>query len=121
MNDRGSSRSQEGAIPTRTLVTLACLLLAPPLAPFAWVVASGDERPVYLRSVWVRAGIVVLVLSALPLLVVGALGHRLGLTSDPNPNPIGLGLLCVAGAVLGAILTGIGASTTARAIRRGDA
>jgi hypothetical protein len=108
-------------MPTRSLVTLACLLLAPPLAPFIWIALSGDERPVYLRSMWVRAGLTVLVLSALPLLFVGALGHRLGLTSDPNPNPIGLGLLFVAGALLGAILAAIGAFTTARAIRRGDA
>lgn len=108
-------------MPARALLTLACLLLAPPLAPFAWIAASGDERRVYLRSAWVRAGIGVLVLSTLPLLIVGVLGYRLGLTSDPNPNPIGLGLLFVAGAMLGAILAAIGAFTTARAIRRGDA
>ena len=72
----------------------------------------------YLRSSWVQAGLGVLVLSALPLLVMGVFGHRLGLTSDPSPNPIGLGLLFVAGALLGAILTAIGAFATAGAIRR---
>jgi hypothetical protein len=104
---------------TRTLVTLACLVTAPPLAPFAWIAASGDERPAYLRSSWVRAGIGVLALSALPLLVVGTVGYRLGLTSDPEPNPVGLGLLFVAGAVVGAILAAIGAFTTAGALSRG--
>ena len=108
-------------MPSRTLLTLLCTVLAPPLAPFVWIAASGDERPIYLRSSWVRAGLAVLVLSALPLLVVGAFGYELGLTSDPNPNPIGLGLLFVAGALLGAILTAIGALTTAGAIRRGVA
>lgn len=108
-------------MPSRTTLTLLCCVLAPPLAPFVWIMTSGDERPVYLRSSWVRAGLGVLVLSALPLLVVGTFGYRLGLTSDPNPNPVGLGLLFVAGALLGAILTAIGAFATAAAIRRGTA
>ena len=108
-------------MPSRTMITLACLVLAPPLAPFAWIAASGDERPAYLRSAWVRASLVVLALCSLPLLVVGVFGYQLGLTSDPNPNPIGLGLLFVAGAVLGSILAAVGAFTTAGAIRRGSA
>jgi hypothetical protein len=93
-------------------------VLAPPLAPFVWIMTSGDERPAYLRSSWVRAGLGVLVLSALPLLVVGTFGYQLGLTSDPDPNPIGFGLLFVAGALLGAILVAIGAFVTAAALRR---
>ena len=47
-------------MPSRMLITLACLVLAPPLAPFAWIAASGDERPAYLRSFWVRASLVVI-------------------------------------------------------------
>ena len=108
-------------MPSRLMLTLACLVLAPPLAPFAWIAASGDERPVYLRSLWVRASLVVIALCTLPLLVVGMLGYRLGLTLDPNPNPVGLGLLFLTGAVLGAILAAIGAFTTAGAISRGRA
>jgi len=103
----------------RVLLTLACLCLAPPLAPMVWIVASGDERATYLRSTWVRAGLACMALGALPLLVFAVFGRQLGLTSDPNPNPIGLGLLFLAGAVAGAILTGIGAFRTATAIRRG--
>ena len=106
---------------SRALLTLACALLAPPLAPLAWIVASGEERPTYLRSTWVRAGLGIMALSALPLLVVGVFGYRLGLVSDPDPNPIGLGLVFLAGAVIGAILVAVGAFTTAAAIRRGDA
>lgn len=104
----------------RALLTLACTLLAPPLAPLAWIFASGEERPIYLRSKWVRVGLGCMALSALPLLVVGVFGYRLGLTADPDPNPIGLGLLFLAGAVIGAILVALGAFTTAAAIRRGD-
>jgi len=108
-------------VPSRGLLTLACLFLAPPLAPIVWIAASGDERPTYLRSAWVRAGLACMGLAALPLLLFGVFGHQLGLTSDPNPNPIGLGLLFLAGAVVGAILVGIGAFLTATAIRRGEA
>ena len=108
-------------MPSRLMLTLACLVLTPPLAPFAWIAASGDERPVYLRSLWVRASLVVIALCTLPLLVVGMFGYQLGLTSDPNPNPVGLGLLFLTGAVLGAILAAIGAFTTAGAISRGRA
>ena len=105
-------------MPSRALLTLASAVLVPPLAPVVWVFASGDERPRYLRSGWVRAGLACMALSALPLLVVSAAAH-LGLTRDPDPNPIGLGLLFVAGAVLGSILVAIGAFGTASAIRRG--
>ena len=108
-------------MPSRRMITLACLVLAPPLAPFAWIAASGDERPAYLRSAWVRASLVVVALCTLPLLVVGTFGYQLGLTSDRNPNPVGLGLLVVVGAALGSILAAIGAFTTASAIGRGRA
>jgi hypothetical protein len=108
-------------VPPRILLTLASAVLAPPLAPLVWIFASGDERPIYLRSAWVRAGLACMALAALPLLVVGTFGHALGLTDDPHPNPIGLGLLFVAGAIVGAILVAIGAFGTAAAIRRGDA
>ena len=105
----------------RTALTLVSLVLAPPLAPLVWVFASGRERSAYLRSSLVRAGLACMALSALPLLVVGVFGYRLGLTSDPNPNPVGLGLLFIAGVTIGGILIAIGAFLMAGAIRRGEA
>lgn len=47
----------------------------------------------YLRNVWIRIGLVLVVLGSGPLLLVGFLS-TIGI-GDPNPNPIGLGLLFV--------------------------
>ena len=44
----------------------------------------------FSRLFWI--GLALLVLGTGPLLVIGA-AAELGLTSDPNPNPIGPGLL----------------------------
>jgi hypothetical protein len=46
----------------------------------------------YLRSVWVRVGLVLLVVGAAPLLFIIA-AAAVGLWPDPNPNPVGPGLL----------------------------
>ncbi len=46
----------------------------------------------YLRSGWVRAGIALLVIGASPLLFI-IVAADLGFWPDPNPNPIGPGLL----------------------------
>jgi hypothetical protein len=46
----------------------------------------------YLRSGWVRAGIALLVIGASPLLFI-IVAAGLGFWPDPNPNPIGPGLL----------------------------
>jgi hypothetical protein len=46
----------------------------------------------YLRSGWVRVGLALLVLGSGPLLTIVLLA-ALGLWPDPNPNPIGPGLL----------------------------
>jgi hypothetical protein len=47
----------------------------------------------YLKSRWVRAGLALLVLGSGPLLfIIGA--AAVGLWPDPNPNPIGPGMLC---------------------------
>jgi hypothetical protein len=47
----------------------------------------------YLKSRWVRAGLALLVLGSGPLLfIIGA--AKVGLWPDPNPNPIGPGMLC---------------------------
>jgi hypothetical protein len=44
------------------------------------------------RSGWFRAGVILLLLGTGPLLLV-ILAAALGLLSDPNPNPVGPGLL----------------------------
>lgn len=90
----------------RIPITLALALLATPIAPMAWVALSGSRRRSYLRSGLVRWGFGIVIGSALPLLVF-ALVAMLGLAGR-DPNPIGLGLLLVAGAFIGTILAIIG-------------
>ena len=46
----------------------------------------------YLKSVWVRVGLALLVIGAGPLVFV-MVAAKVGLWPDPNPNPIGPGLL----------------------------
>jgi len=46
----------------------------------------------FLASRWTRAGLALVALGWGPLLLVGLLAE-LGLWSDPDPNPVGLGLL----------------------------
>jgi hypothetical protein len=46
----------------------------------------------YLRSWWVRIGAGVLILGAAPLVFI-IVAAAVGLWPDPNPNPIGPGLL----------------------------
>jgi len=46
----------------------------------------------YLRSWWVRVGLGLFVIGASPLLTIIMLA-KMGLWPDPNPNPIGPGLL----------------------------
>jgi hypothetical protein len=46
----------------------------------------------YLKSWWVRAGLVGLVLGTGPLASV-MVAARLGFTDDPNPNPVYHGML----------------------------
>ena len=64
-------------------------------------------REVYFRSRWIRAGAATLVAGMLPLLTVIVLA-KVGLWPDPNPNPVGPGLLFVAAAALACVLTLIG-------------
>ena len=51
-----------------------------------------DDEPAYLQSWWVRTGIGLLVVGTGPLLFIIA-AAAIGLWPDPNPNPIGPGLL----------------------------
>jgi len=46
----------------------------------------------YLRSLWVKIGLGLLVVGAAPLLFI-IIAATLGLWPDPTPNPIGPGLL----------------------------
>lgn len=46
----------------------------------------------YLRSKMVQVGLVMFVLGSGPLLTIILLAS-LGLTADPNPNPVGFGIL----------------------------
>ena len=46
----------------------------------------------YLQSTWTRVGIGLLVVGAGPLLFI-ILAAAVGLWPDPNPNPVGPGLL----------------------------
>ncbi|MCG3174331.1 MAG: hypothetical protein GMKNLPBB_02560 [Myxococcota bacterium] len=48
----------------------------------------------YLKSKLVWLGLLLLIGGAGPLIAV-IIAAELGLTSDPNPNPIGLGLLAM--------------------------
>jgi hypothetical protein len=88
------------------LVLLLCVV-APPVGLLAWIFGSV-ERPTYLRSRWVRAGLALLLLGSAPLLAI-ILAVQLGLWPDPNPNPIGAGLLFFGSAVLATVCLAIGA------------
>jgi hypothetical protein len=46
----------------------------------------------YLQSAWVKVGLVLLIVGAGPLLFI-IIAAAIGLWPDPNPNPIGPGLL----------------------------
>jgi hypothetical protein len=82
-------------------------LMIPPLGVLAWIGLSGSQRRDYLQSRWVRAGFAIVVGSAAPLICV-IVASSLGLWPDPNPNPVGFGLLLVAGGALGTMLAGLG-------------
>lgn len=69
-----------------------------------------------LRSRLVQVGLATLVLGTGPLFAVMVLAS-LGLTRDPNPNPVGLGILAMLTFWPSVILIAIGA---VRAQRRAD-
>lgn len=93
--------------PLRLPVTAILIFVAPPLAPVAWILFSGSKRAAYCRSPWIRAGAAIFAAGTLPLLTVILLA-AVRLWPDPDPNPVGLGLLFVAGAVLACVLLIIG-------------
>jgi hypothetical protein len=46
----------------------------------------------YLKSRWVKAGVALLAIGAAPLVFI-VVAAAIGLWPDPNPNPVGPGLL----------------------------
>ncbi len=93
--------------PLRLPVTAILIFVAPPLAPAAWILLSGSKRSVYFQSPWIRGGAAVFAAGTLPLLTVILLA-AVHLWPDPNPNPVGLGLLFIVAAVLACVLLIIG-------------
>jgi uncharacterized membrane protein len=93
------ARSPQGV---SLLIAIACVFLAPPLMPFVWATLA-PARATYWRARLLQIAVAILVLAALPLLAV-IVASALGLTRDPNPNPIGPGLIFTAGVLVSAAL-----------------
>jgi hypothetical protein len=72
-------------------VLILCFL-TPPLGLLAWVLGNAAQRATYLRSWWVRTGLTLLLLGSAPLVAI-IVAAKVGLWPDPNPNPIGAGML----------------------------
>ena len=90
------------------ILVLALCLLALPLGLLVWVLGNGEQRAVYLRSWWVRAGLTILLLGAAPLVAI-ILAASVGLWPDPNPNPVGARLLFFFAGVVATACLAIGA------------
>jgi hypothetical protein len=88
-------------------VLILCVL-APPVGLLAWVLGNAAQRATYLRSWWVRAGLTLLLLGSAPLVAIIA-AAKVGLWPDPNPNPIGPGMLFFLAGVLATGCLAIGA------------
>lgn len=83
--------SEAGGSWPNILVLILCFL-APPVGLAAWVLGNGAQRAAYLKSWWVRAGLALLLLGAAPLVGI-ILAAKVGIYPDPNPNPVGAGML----------------------------
>jgi hypothetical protein len=90
------------------IVVILICLMAPPLGLLVWVLGNGSQRPAYLQSWWVRTGLVLLFLGAAPLVAI-ILAAKVGLWPDPNPNPVGPGLLFFVSGVLATGCLAVGA------------
>ncbi len=62
------------------------------MRPLNLFVRPQSAMSQYLKSTWVRVGLVLLVVGATPLLFI-ITAAALGLWPDPNPNPVGPGIL----------------------------
>ena len=60
--------------------------------PINFTVRPQPAMSQYLKSTWVRVGLLLLVVGATPLLFI-ITAAALGLWPDPNPNPVGPGIL----------------------------
>ncbi|MBM4198046.1 MAG: hypothetical protein FJ197_13350 [Gammaproteobacteria bacterium] len=89
----------------RIPATVVLGICAWPLALPAWILLSGSGRAVYWSSRWVRWAAWIFVATTLPLLVVGLAGES---------NPIGLGLLFVAGSAVASVMALVGVLTAHR-------
>ena len=98
------------------LVLLLCVL-APPLGLLAWVFTSGSNRPAYLDSGWIRTGLTLLILGSAPLVAIILLA-AVGLWPDPNPNPVGPGLLFFFAGVVATGCLAVGVVTVWLKLRR---
>ena len=87
---------------------LVLCFLALPLGLLAWVLGNAAQRATYLRSWWVRTGLTLLLLGSAPLVAIIA-AAKVGLWPDPNPNPIGPGMLFFFAGVLATGCLAIGA------------
>jgi hypothetical protein len=81
------------------------------------VFGSGDARPAYLRSGWVRAGLTLLAIGAAPLIAI-ILAAKVGLLPDPNPNPVGPGLVFFFSCVAATVCLAIGVALVWLELRR---
>ena len=98
---------QQPPSPWRLPVVLLLGIMVAPLAIVAWILLSGDQRKMYWQSWCIKGGLAIAVIGSLPLLFVG-IAAELGLWPDPNPNPIGFGLLFVFSVVLGSLVALVG-------------
>lgn len=71
----------------------------------------------YLANLWIKIGLVLVVVGWGPLLAVICLA-AIGLWPDPNPNPIGLGLLFFVTFWPAVVCLGIGAVQVQRRRRQ---
>ena len=87
----------------RVPLTILSAIIGGPLALIVWFWMSGSQRAGYWRSNWVRAGVAMIVGGALPLLLT-ILAAKVHLLADPNPNPVGFGVLFLVSVILGSIV-----------------
>ena len=99
--------------PYRLPITIVSALIGGPLALIVWLWLSGSQRALYWQSNWIRTGIGVIVIGALPLLLT-ILAADLHMLADPHPNPVGFGVLFFFSVLLGSALVIAGIVRTER-------
>lgn len=102
----------------RLPVVILLFFTAPPLALAAWILLSGDQRKVYWQSWCVKGGLAVVVIGSVPLLAV-IVAAKIGLWPDPDPNPVGLGVLFLLSVLIGSLSALVGVVWTHLEERKG--